>query len=170
MTTTYGGSWRYGGGTSVEDYLERPLLDKLGGEVNRYQDKEFLKAAMAVCALTALADEEVKLQERRDIDHAIRTEPSFVAFDIDKANEILDGYVAELTRNGEAAKQVLYDKVRRTAGDHKKARTLMRVSYLIITADHEIDDKEMAEFRRLCGLLELEPDEVWQNAKIMRAF
>ncbi len=170
MTTTYGGRWRHGDGTSVENVLERPLLDKLGGEVTRYQDKEFLKSAMAVCALTVLSNEEVKLQERRDIDHAIRTEPSFAAFDIDKANEILEGYISELTSNGEEAKKVLYDKVRRIAGDHKKARTVMRVSYSIITADCDVDDKELAEFKRLCRMLELEPDEVWQNSSIMRSF
>jgi tellurite resistance protein TerB len=170
MTTTYGGRWRHGDGMPVENVLRRSLLDKLGGELSRYQDKKFLKAAMAVCALTILADEEVKPQERRDIDHAIRTEPSFATFDIDKANEILEGYISELTSNGEEAKKILYDKVCRMAGDHKKARTLMRVSYLIITADCDVDDKEMAEFRRLCGMLELEPDEVWQNASIMRSF
>ena len=59
MVSTYGGRWSTSGGVPVEDVLERRLLDKLGGEVNRYQDKEFLKATMAVCALTALADEEV---------------------------------------------------------------------------------------------------------------
>ncbi len=170
MMTTYGGGWRSRDAASVEDVLERPLLDKLGGELDRYQDKEFLKAAMAVCALTVLADEKVDLRERRDIDHAIRTEPSFATFNLEKANEILEGYLSELSRNGEAAKNVLDDKVRRMAGDHKKARTLMRVSYLIITADHDVDDNELAEFKRLCRMLELEPDEVWQNAKIMRAF
>ncbi len=170
MVSTYGGQWSSSGGVPVEDVLERRLLDKLGGEVNRYQDKEFLKATMAVCALTALADEEVSLEERRDIDQAIRLEPSLATFNLEKANKILDSYIFELTRSCEAGKNVLYDKVRRIARDHKKARTVMRVSYLIITADHQVHDKELAEFKRLCGILQLDPDEVWQNAKILRAF
>ncbi len=170
MTASYGGRWSSGDGRPVEDVLERPLLDKLGGEVNRYQDLLFLKAAMAVCALTALADDEIKLQERQGIDYAIRIEPSLATFDIDKANQILDGYISALTTNGEAAQKILYGKVRRFAGDHKRARTLMRVAYLVITADHDVHQKELAEFRRLCSMLELQPDEVWQNAKIMRAF
>ena len=168
MTAIYGGRWSSGDGRPVEDVLERPLLDKLGGEVNRYQDVMFLKAVMAVCALTALADDEVKLQERQDINYAIRIEPSLATFDID--NQILDGYISALTTNGEAAKKILYGKVRRIAGDHKRARTLMRVAYLVITADHDVHENEVAEFRQLCGMLGLQPDEVWQNAKIMRAF
>ena len=170
MTTTYGGRWSSDDGRPIEDVLERPLLDKLGGEVDRYQDKIFLKATMAVCALTALADEEVKLQERQDINYAFRVEPSLATFDIDKANKILDGYISALTTNGEATKKILYGKGRRIAGNHKRARTLMRVAYLVITADHDVHEKELAEFRQLCGMLGLQPDEVWQNSKIMRAF
>ena len=106
MVSTYGGRWSSSGGVPVEDVLERRLLDKLGGEVNRYQDKEFLKATMAVCALTALADEEVSLEERRDIDQAIRLEPSLAEFNLEKANKILDSYIFELTRSCEAGKNV----------------------------------------------------------------
>jgi hypothetical protein len=42
----------------------------------------------------------------------------------------------------------------------------MRVAYLIITSDYDVDERELAEFRRLCGLLELEHDEVWRDSKI----
>ena len=170
MTTTYGGRWSSDDGRPVEDVLERPLLNKLGDEVNRYQDVIFLEATMAVCALTALADDVVKLEERQDINYAIKIEPSLAAFDIDKANKILDGYISALTTDGEAAKEILYGKVRQIAGNHKRARTLMRVAYLVITADRDVHEKELAEFRRLCGMLGLQPDEVWQNSKIMRAF
>ncbi len=77
MSKTYGCRWCAGEGAEVEEVLERPLLDKLGAEVSRYQDKDFLKATMAVCALTAMADDEVKLEERCSINLAIRTEPAF---------------------------------------------------------------------------------------------
>jgi hypothetical protein len=41
---------------------------------------------------------------------------------------------------------------------------------MIITADHKVHDKALAEFKKLCGMLQLDPDEVWQNAAIMRSF
>ncbi len=44
--------------------MERSLLGKLVTEVRRYRNKDFLKAAMAVCALSANADDEVSLSER----------------------------------------------------------------------------------------------------------
>ena len=166
MSKKYGCRWCAGDGVKVDEVLERPLLDKLGAEVSRYQDKDFLKAAMAVCALTAMADDEVKLEERCSINLAIRTEPALQAFDVDKASAILDDYIEGLERDGDAAKQVLSEKVRRVSSDHKRARTIMRVAYLIITSDYDVDEREFAEFRRLCDLLELEPDEIWGDAPI----
>ncbi len=44
--------------------MERSLLEKLATEIQRYQNKDFLKAAMAVCALSANADNEVNLVHR----------------------------------------------------------------------------------------------------------
>ena len=118
--------------------MEPSLLDKLVTEVRRYQDKDFLKAAMAVCALAANADNEVNLSERYSIDRAIETEPALNLFDATKAVRILDDYIFALREEGDAAKAVLDNKVRRFAGTHKRSRTLMRVAYLIIAADQEI--------------------------------
>ncbi|MCH7889084.1 MAG: tellurite resistance TerB family protein [Proteobacteria bacterium] len=166
MGETYGCRWCSGDGTPVEELLERPLLDKLGDEVDRYQSKEFLKAAMAVCALTAMADEEVKIEERCGINYAIRTEPAFRSFDVEKATQIMDEYIIAIGRDHQLAKPVLYGKVRQMAGDRKLARTLMRVSYLIITADHDVDEREVGEFKRLCRVLDLDPDNVWGDAEV----
>ena len=141
--------------------MEPSLLDKLVTEVRRYQNKDFLKAAMAVCALAANADDEVNLAERYSIDRALETEPALRLFDPAKAIRVLDDYIFALREEGDAAKAVLDNKVRRFAGDHKRSRTLMRVAYLIIAADQEIDATERAEFDRLCALLDLDPAQVW---------
>ena len=44
-----------------------------------------------------------------------------------------------------------------------ETRTLLRVAYLVILADHEIRDSEREEFRRLARTLGLEPEQVWQQ-------
>lgn len=44
--------------------MERTILDKLVAEVRHFHDRDFLKVAMAVCALAAVADEEVKFSRR----------------------------------------------------------------------------------------------------------
>ena len=149
--------------------MESYLTEKLSAEVEHYQDKDFLKAAMAVFVLTAHADGSMGLLERCRIDQTLMTEPGLKEFDFQKATEILEGYASALQNEGEAAKKVLYNKVRRMADKHKKARTLMRASYLIITADRKIEDEERREFRHLCGLLDLEPGEVWRKLALTKS-
>ncbi len=146
--------------------MEPYMTEKLAAEVEHYQDKDFLKAAMAVFVLTAHADGSMGLFERCHIDRTLMTEPGLKEFDFDKATEILEGYATALQEQGEPAKKVLYNKVRRMADKPKKARTLMRASYLIITADRRIGDDERREFRHLCGLLELAPGEVWRKLEL----
>ena len=143
--------------------MEGSLLDKLVGEVRRYNNKAFLKAAMAVCALTAAADDEVSLAEHYRIDEIIAKDPALKELNAQKAIDTLYDYIYALRTYGESAKEVLYNKVERMAGDHKKSRTLMRVAYLVIIADQEIRDAEREEFRRLCGVLGLKPEQVWRE-------
>ena len=144
--------------------MEPYLREKLASEVERYQNKDFLKAAMAAFVLTAHADGSMGSVERYKIDETLKTEPGLREFDFQKATEILESYAKALVDEGDAAKSILYNKVRRMAGNHKQARTLMRVCYLIVTADGRIAETEMQAFRQLCGLLRLEPTEVWRKS------
>jgi tellurite resistance protein TerB len=144
--------------------MEPYLQEKLASEVERYQNKDFLKAAMAAFVLTAHAGGSMGSVERYKIDETLKTEPGLREFDFQKATEILESYAKALVDEGDAAKSILYNKVRRMAGNHKQARTLMRVCYLIVTADGRIAETEMQAFRQLCGLLRLEPTEVWRKS------
>jgi len=114
--------------------MKESLLNKLVTEVQRYQNKDFLKAAMAVCALAANADDVVNLSERYSIDRTLEIEPALKLFDATKAIGILDDYLHALRAEGASAREVLDNKVRRFDGDYKRARTLMRVAYVIIAA------------------------------------
>jgi tellurite resistance protein TerB len=89
--------------------------------------------------------------------------PALRALDADKAIDILYEYIYALRTHGDEAAEILRNKVKRMAGDYKRSRTLMRVCYMVITADGKIEDEERAEFSRLCGLLDLEPQQVWQD-------
>ena len=143
--------------------MPQTLMDKLVGEVRHYRNKEFLKAVMAVCALAALADDEFKLSERYRIFQVFASNEALKALDFNKAVDILDDYIYALRRDGKSARSVLYAKVARMADQPKRARTMMRVAYLIIVADDEVADSEVAEFDRLCVQLKLKPEQVWRD-------
>lgn len=143
--------------------MQQTLMEKLIGEALHHRNKEFSKAVMAVCALVAIADDEFKVIERQRIFQAFAREPALQVLDFGKALEILDGYMVAIRHDSLAAKAVLYKKVRRMVGKHKRVRTMMRLAYLIIIADEEVHDAELREFRHLCDLLDLEPDQLWRE-------
>ncbi len=143
--------------------MDRSIMSKLADEVRHFHNRDFLKAAMAVCALTAAADDEVVQSEYRQVDRALASVPALMELDPEKATAALYEYIYALRTYGRSAVKTLHDKVRRMAGNHKRARTLMRVAYLVIIADGKIREREKEEFRRLCSLLNLQPQQVWRE-------
>ncbi len=93
--------------------MERTILDKLVSEVRHFHNRDFLKAAMAVCALAAVADDEVKLSEHYRINAILAKEPALLALDSKKAIDTLYVYVNALQTDWSSAAEVLYKKVRR---------------------------------------------------------
>ena len=55
--------------------MEPYLQEKLAKEVEHYQNRDFLKAAMAAFVLTAQADGSMAAVERCQIDETLKTEP-----------------------------------------------------------------------------------------------
>jgi tellurite resistance protein len=136
------------------------LTEKLRLEVERYRNKDFLKAVLAVCALSARANPKISLDTRYRIDHILDSLDMVELFDREKVTGILNDYIYAFEENRERAVEVLDAKVRRMAGDHKKSRTLLRIAYLIMMADEQMSPSEQAEFDRLCDLLSIQPEVV----------
>lgn len=139
------------------------FLDKLKSDTARYWDKPFLKASMAVCAMTALADGEVSLSERYRVDAILGAMDRLQVHNPEKAVEILDDYINALRTERETAEKVLEGKIAQFLDDYKSARTLLRIAYLVVTADGEAVEPEKAVFNRICTTLNVEPIEIWEK-------
>ncbi len=146
--------------------MDRPILDKLIAEVRHFGDRNFLKAAMAVCALAAIADGTILPSDHDRIRNALETEPALMELDSEKALDTLFEYIYALRTYGQEAEDILRNKIGRMAGHDKRSRTLMRVAYLVIVADGVIQDGERVEFRRLCQLLGLNAEKVWGDLEV----
>jgi len=133
------------------------LTEKLRLELERYRNKDFLKAVLAVCALAAGADPKISLATRYRVDEVLDRLDLVQLFDRAKVNEVLDDYIYGIKEDAAAAAEILHAKIQRLSGDHKKARTLLRIAYLIIIADDLITPAEQAEFDRLCQILAIDP-------------
>src|SRR5471030_1951322 len=130
--------------------LRMTVLEKLKTEVERYQNKGFLKAAMAACALTALADGQFSLSGRYRIDAIIETMERLRIYDPHKAIAILDDFLDDLRSDRQRAAAVLEQKIGRYAADYKSARTLLRIAYLVLTADGAMSPAKTSAFNEIC--------------------
>ena len=143
--------------------MDRSVLNKLLVEVRHFANRDFLKAAMAVCALVAVADDELTPSKHRQIERVLTTDPALKVLETEKAIRTLYDYIYALRTKQPMAWEVLSNKILRMAGKRKRARALLRVAYRVVVADGVIHDGERAEFRRLCRLLDLEPQQVWRE-------
>lgn len=140
------------------------LRTKLKDELERYRNRDFLKAMMAVCALTALADGELGLAEKYQVEKIIEMTPALRVFDPHKAVAIFDEYAHALREEDRArVLRVLNNKIARFSLDYKRSRTLLRGAYLVMAADGETTDAELSEFNRIALLLEHHPQTFWET-------
>lgn len=139
-----------------------------GSAVGR-QHQDFMEAVAAVCALMASADEVLQPCERSSIDAAISTEPAFAELDASTVGALLDDFIARLKAEGATAKPKLSQRIMRYVGDERRARALMRLAHRIMVSDHQVDEAETREFRRLCRILDLDPDFVDQASTADRS-
>lgn len=139
------------------------FFDKLKSDTARYWDKPFLKASMAVCAMTTLADGEMSLSERYRVDAILGAMDRLQVHNPEKAVEILDDYINALRTERESAGKVLEGKIARFSSDYKSARTLLRIAYLVVTADGDVAETERTVFDKICKTLNVAPAEIWEK-------
>lgn len=143
--------------------MQQLLLEKLVVEARHWRNKELLKAVMAVFALAGLANGELPVAARQGLFQAFARHPALRELDLHKALSVLRDYAEGLGADPAGAKAVMETKLRRLAGKRKRARTTLRLAYLILTATGTPSQAEQSEFRRLCALLNVEPGEVWEE-------
>lgn len=139
------------------------IIGKLRTDTAHYWDKPFLKAAMAVCALTTHADGEVSLIERYRVDAILDAMDRLRVHNPHKAVDIMNGYIEGLRTEPERTIEVLQGKISRYASNYKSARTLLRIAYLVISADEKVVKSEREAFDQICIALNISPDEIWDK-------
>ncbi len=143
--------------------MQQLLLEKLVVEARHWRNKELLKAVMAIFALAGLANGELPVAARQGLFQAFARQPPLRELDLHKALAVLRDYAAALGADPAGAKAVMEAKLRRMAGKHKRARTALRLAYLLLAAKGELNEAERTEFPRLCALLDVEPEQVWEE-------
>ncbi len=143
--------------------MQQLLLEKLVVEARHWRNKELLKAIMAICALAGLGAVALPVAARQGIFRAFARHPALRELDLVKALQMRDDYAKALDADPAGARAVMEAKLQRLAGKHKRARTALRLAYLILTGEAALGESNISKFRRLCVLLDVEPEQVWEG-------
>ncbi len=123
------------------------------GGLRQYQDRGFLKAAMAASALAAYADGTVSLTERYSIDDMLENLERLNLHDPEKAIQILNEYIHALQDDPETAQAVLIGKLKRFTDDRKAADLIVQIALAVSYADGHFNYAERMQFAEICETL-----------------
>lgn len=132
-------------------------LEFIQKAVERKRNKPFLKATMAASALAMLADGEIQLSERYRLDEILERLEGLRIYRPQKAIAILDEYIHDLRSDEARAREVLFGKLQRTAGDAESARVIPNVVLAICASDGVFGEGEKRVFEEICVALGLNP-------------
>ena len=135
------------------------LLDSVQERLRQYQDRGFLKAAMAASALAAYADGTVSLTERYSIDDMLENLERLNLHDPEKAIQILNDYIHALQKDPEPAQAVLIGKLKRISADRDAADLIVKIALAVSYADGHFNYAERMQFAEICETLGVDPKE-----------
>lgn len=136
------------------------VLDTFQERLAQYNDRDFLKAAMAACALAAYADGKVSLSERYSIDDMLENLQRLTLHNAEKAAQILDDFLHELRENPEGAEAVLIGKLKRIANDKTAAELVAAIALSVCQADGDFVYLERMQFQAICDNLGVDADSI----------
>lgn len=135
------------------------LRKTLGDQLERRRHRPFLEAAMASCALIAIADGVVTLSERSRVDQILERLDELRFFDVHEAVNLFNDFVAGIEQDHDKGRQDALAAVAKMKGERAEARLLIRICIAVSWADDEFPESERHEVEAVCRLLGFEPAE-----------
>ena len=135
------------------------MPDFVHARIEKHRDREFLKAAMAACALTAYADGTVSYTERHKVEDILDGLRWLLVEDANKAMETFESFVTALEDNTPVAEKVLLGKLGRMAADPEAADLVVHIALEVIHADDHFNRAERLQLEEICRVLSLNAED-----------
>jgi tellurite resistance protein len=126
-------------------------------EIERHHNLPFLKAAMAACALVAIADGKVTLGQRARIDQILETLDALKVFDPHEGVELFNDFIDAILESPEDGRDAALKAIFAVARDKATAKLLIRLCCAVSEAKAETHLADQIEIVMLCSRLGIEP-------------
>ena len=135
------------------------IAKTLTDEVERFRNRDFLKATMAASALLAMTDGEVTLPEQLARDYLLDNVRELKLYDVHKAVDLFREYVEAIQADPDAATEKIFKMVSKFTKDRDHAIVLVRASILIAKSDRPLGESEKEVIAKICRVLSLNTSE-----------
>ena len=146
---------------SFDNFLSRlkSKASELKTEALKYKNKDFLNAAMAGCALVAMADGSVSAEEKQKMIRFIESNDALSVFTTSDVIKAFQEFVGQLEFDKDIGQAKAYQALLKMKSNEGAARLLVRMVIAVAASDGNFDAKEQAVASKIVKELGLNPSE-----------
>jgi tellurite resistance protein TerB len=133
------------------------VRNSLVAEVKKFQNREFMEALLAGCALVALADGEIKPEEKRKMIAFIQRSEELKVWSTTEVVALFNKMVDLFEFDYEIGKIDALKFVAKLRTNEDAAKLMVRVCCIIGASDGNFDDDEKRVVREIISTLRLNP-------------
>jgi tellurite resistance protein TerB len=146
---------------SFDTFLSRlkSKASELKTEALKYKNKDFLNAAMAGCALVAMADGSVSAEEKQKMIRFIESNDALSVFTTSDVIKAFQEFVGQLEFDKDIGEAKAYQALLKMKSNEGAARLLVRMVIAVAASDGNFDAQEQAVAGKIIRELGLSPSE-----------
>jgi tellurite resistance protein TerB len=146
---------------SFDTFLSRlkSKASELKTEALKYKNKDFLNAAMAGCALVAMADGSVSAEEKQKMIRFIESNDALSVFTTSDVIKAFQEFVGQLEFDKDIGEAKAYQSLLKMKSNEGAARLLVRMVIAVAASDGNFDAKEQDVASKIIRELGLSPSE-----------
>jgi len=133
--------------------------DTLTNEIKKFQNKNFMEATTAACAIVAAADGSIDSDEKQKMAGFIKMNDSLNIFDMNTVIKSFNKFVDGLEFDHGIGFDACMKAIEKIADDFEAGRLLVRVACAIGAADGDFDDQEKEVVRKICKTCNQNPND-----------
>lgn len=136
------------------------LRETVEGIRQRSRHKSFVEAAMAACAMVAMADEDQRLSELITRDRVLVRIDELRSIDHQQAVALYDDYSSRIQRDPASGREQALQVIGAFADDRESSELLVRMCVAVGRADQTFSATERSVVEVICRQLNLHPGDL----------
>lgn len=133
------------------------------------QNRLFLKASMAACAMVSISDGQVSFSDRMRLDQIMDTLEKLKAFDPHEGVDLFNYFIGRIVDSPKQGREEALAAIQTVTADKETAELLIKLCLAISLSDGKTSLVEQIEIVTLCSLIGIDPKDFGLDIEAMLA-